>query len=134
MKEVDKIIDIEVETGVGFGVKAQAGAAKGEAVAKLVYLEMDEHGKVKVKSGVDLSTDIAGADIGIAGNYSYLDKTPYGRVSVNPFNYDGDLKVGFEIGAYAVLGGSASISINLSEILRLIEGSPSNKLGCDSQK
>lgn len=132
-KEVDKIIDIYVETGVGLGVEGQVGPVKGEAVAKLAYLEMDEHGKVKVKSGVDLSADIAGADVGFAGNYSYLDSTLYGRVSVNPLNYDGDLKVGFTIGAYAGLGGSVSGSVNFSEILRLIAG-VSNKSGCDSQK
>lgn len=66
-------------------------------------------------------------------NHSYLDKTLYGRVSVDPINYNGDIKVGFTIGAYSVVGGSMSGSVHFSEIFRLIAG-VSNKSGCGNQK
>ena len=133
--EIDKILDANVEGGVGIGGKVSVGLVNISFILKN-YLEMDEHMDVSFKGqaggGVGIPDSL---ELSLAGEYNFgtYEFTPI--VGLNDGIFDGHLKLTFGVEAYAGVGGGGNVTIDISEIgLMAYKWVKSQFVECESQR
>ncbi len=72
--EIDKIVDINAEVGMGIGGNYYIGPVEGTFIMKLGCWEIDEHGKVEMKTEGELGVNLFDLGFSGGGSYNYTTK------------------------------------------------------------
>jgi len=130
IQAIDDIIDANLEAGVGLGGEIDLGFASGEVIAKALFVEMDEHGDLAIKSEAGIKVIILGdMEAGVLAGYNYTAGQGYRAVGLNRGEFDGDLKYTFGSEVYSGIGGGGKATINTKELASYIK----KIFECDTQ-
>ena len=133
--EIDSIFDASVDAGIGVGGSLSVGPVKGTLLLKLGYYEVDEHGRMELKTAGEIGVDFSG-NVGASAEAGYNHKTgkPYGSIGLDQYTFDGDIKWNMGGSVYAGIGVGGNFSINISEIGKEVWKGIEKAFDCKSSK
>ncbi len=133
-ERADAMVDVNVEAGIGIGDQLHLGVADVVFSIKLACWGMDEHGEIAQITSGKIGSVIAGREYSAEMGFDYEKEKAVLSLTADKLQIDDDVKLTFGNEFYVSIGGGGSVTINLSEIVRTVEGAIETIFGCESQK